>query len=149
MYFNFQRSINVTIIAINTTIFELHFHVNQWTEKYNLLKLSSGMICIEPKLLTRPLILCIPVMPTEWMNDYIKLHLFPGAKWHQSNVFLTRAHLLGALWPCPATLTSGSSHWNSSGPRVTLQLYVRPSPPASIHVSRFARSRGLHILCSS
>lgn len=83
------------------------------------------------------------------MSDNLKTCLRLRAKSHQSNVSLTRAHLLWALWPCPAILTSGSSHWNSSGPRVTLQLYVRPSPPASIHVSRFARNRGLHILCSS
>lgn len=49
-------------------------------------------------------------------------------------------------------LTSGSSLWNSSGPRVTPQLHFSPSSPPSLsplHVSRFGRDTGLHILCSS
>lgn len=94
----------------------------------------------------------IPVMSAE-MKKNISKHCFT---W-ESDPSSSRTFSLIYSWPALSMtlahiLTSGSSLWNSSGPRVTPQLHFSPSSPPSLsplHVSRFGRDTGLHILCSS
>lgn len=91
---------------------------------------------MRPPLLTQPQILNTIMMCAE--KKYIRSLVVQSWQWGFSH--MNSVHL---------TLDCDSHLWqlavNSGGPRVTLQLHFSPSSP--LHVSRFGRDSGLHILC--